>query len=109
MCYLDSWDLNWEDPTPAEIHGLNEWLAIAPLVGAGTVLMIDDSPASLEWVPEHLQLRGRELLEKRGYLPGKGSLIDKELANDPACEKVWHGYNSVYLFHAPPKAAHRTH
>ncbi len=102
LCYLDSWDLDWEDPEPAENHGLNEWRAIKPLIGRGSILLIDDSPSSLEWVPTELQARGRELLSRRGYLAGKGALVDQELANDPSCEKIWHGYNSVYVFHGAP-------
>jgi hypothetical protein len=104
LCYLDSWDLDWQNPIASEVHGLKEWLAIAPLFAAGSVLVVDDSPASIEWVPERHQERARELLEERGYLPGKGSLIDQELTRDPGVEKIWHGYNSVYLFHALPLA-----
>jgi hypothetical protein len=98
VCYLDSWDLDWNDPHPAEQHGLNEWHAVAQLMGPGSVLIIDDSPVSIDWVPEPYQELAREYESAHGHLPGKGSLIDIELRDDPRVEIIWQGYNSVYLF-----------
>lgn len=102
LCYLDSWDLDWNDPLPAEKHGLREWAAIAPLFGAGSILIVDDSPSSIEWVPPNLHEQATFFLSSRGYLPGKGALIEKRLAGDKNCRKIWHGYNSVFVFDGVP-------
>lgn len=97
IAYLDSWDLDWDDPEPAERHGLLEWHAIKGLFGPGSILIIDDSPGSLDWVPSPLQERGKHFLSSRGFLPGKGALVEKELRGDARFTKIWHGYNLVYL------------
>lgn len=98
MCYLDSWDLDWSDPDPAAEHGLAEFHAIRPLLGRGSVLVIDDSPGTMAWVPQDKQDSADRYLRERGYLPGKGALVHRELANDPRVRIVWHGYNAVYHF-----------
>lgn len=98
VCYLDSWDLDWDDPDPAAEHGLAEWEAVAPLLGPGSVLIVDDSPASLDWVPAPHRADAGRYLAERGYLPGKGALVDIALRQRPDVQLVWHGYNAVYHF-----------
>lgn len=98
LCYLDSWDLDWSDPDPAAQHGLAEFRAIRPLLGTGSILVIDDSPGAMEWVPQDQQDNAGRYLRDRGYLPGKGALVHRELADDPHVRTAWHGYNAVYLF-----------
>ena len=96
VVYLDSWDLDWDCPEPAEEHGLHEWHAIQGLLKPGSVLIIDDTPASLHWVPEILHEKGKHFLHSRGFLPGKGALIARELEEANEFTKLWHGYNLVY-------------
>jgi hypothetical protein len=45
LLYLDSFDVDFDDPLPSAIHHLKELLAIAPLVSFET-LVVDDSPSS---------------------------------------------------------------
>lgn len=98
VCYLDSWDLDFAAPDAAAAHGLAEWHAVSPLMGAGSILIIDDTPGSVEWVPAEHQEGARNYLASFGYLPGKGSLVHQELASNPHVRVVWHGYNVVYHF-----------
>jgi hypothetical protein len=98
VCYLDSWDLDWSDPMPSAEHGLAEWHAVRPLVKAGTILVIDDSPADLEWVPPGVRGQAEKFLRVNGFLPGKGALAHREIVSDPRVRVAWHGYNAVYLF-----------
>lgn len=35
LVYLDSWDVNWEDPLPSALHGFNEFLILLPLLMRG--------------------------------------------------------------------------
>lgn len=101
VCYLDSWDLDWSDPDPAAQHGLNEWNAVAPLMRQGSILIIDDSPHSMQWVPSQYRALAQTYEQTHGYLPGKGALVDLVLRADPRVEVIWHGYNSVYRFSGP--------
>jgi hypothetical protein len=98
VCYLDSWDLDWSNPDPAAAHGLAEWHAIKPRMGPGSVLVIDDSPSSLEWVPSSHHEEAKDYYSSHGYLPGKGALAHQDLLADPKVHVLWHGYNAVYEF-----------
>lgn len=98
ICYLDSWDLDWSDSEPAALHGLSEWRAIAPLMRKGSILIIDDSPASLEWIPIEHQEKASRFQDTHGFLPGKGALVHQELRKNDRVRITWHGYNVVYLF-----------
>lgn len=97
VCYLDSWDLDWSDPMPAEVHGLREWEAVAPLMVPGSILIVDDTPSDLEWIPAQHREQARQYREAHGYLPGKGSRIVELLDGEARFQKVWHGYNVVYF------------
>src|SRR5262249_37209242 len=44
--YLDSFDLDASDPYPAALHGIKELFAILPALRAGSLLLVDDTPAS---------------------------------------------------------------
>lgn len=98
LCYLDSWDLDWSDPEPSEIHGFREWSAVKPLMGSGSLLIVDDTPGSIDWVPTQHRKEAQDYLNAVGHLPGKGALIERELCGDNQVKKLWHGYNVVYKF-----------
>lgn len=100
ICYLDSWDVDWEDPDPSAEHGLREWRAIEPLMRPGSLLIVDDSPVSTEWVPRQFRSAVSEYASVRGFLPGKGALIERELKKRSHVRKIWHKYNVVYQFGA---------
>lgn len=53
MFYLDSFDVDFQNPYPSAAHHLKELVAIAPLLDADTLVVIDDSP---------LQPRGKGFL-----------------------------------------------
>ena len=42
LLYLDSFDLDPDNPTPSAIHHVLELLAARPLLGPGTVVVVDD-------------------------------------------------------------------
>jgi len=52
LLYLDSFDVDFDDPLPSAIHHLKELLAIAPLVSFETLVVVDDSPSSFIGVPD---------------------------------------------------------
>ena len=98
LVYLDSWDVDWADPHPSAVHGFEEFKRILPYLHSGSVLVIDDTPIDLKWIPaKHHQL-SLEYQKEFGVLPGKGALVVRELAKTSGARKVWHDYNCVYVF-----------
>lgn len=96
ICYLDSWDLDWKDPTPAAIHGLAEWEAVLPILGKGARVLVDDTPINLSWVPEDKRELAVRYRDVNGFLPGKGALILRQISEQGLPFKIlWAGYNVV--------------
>jgi hypothetical protein len=94
LFYLDSYDLDWSDPAPSEQHGLEEWNALLPCAGPGTLVLIDDTPASHDWIPRREWLIDARASEARhGVLPGKGAWILRQNISANQAAVVWHGYN----------------
>lgn len=78
LLYLDSWDVNWDDPLPSAIHGLNEYLAATKSLKTGSLVLIDDTPRALEnirVVQPLLAAPYEQFYERFGFAPGKGALI----------------------------------
>ena len=44
LIYLDSYDVDWENPEPAELHGEAEFKIAMELVRVGGIVLIDDTP-----------------------------------------------------------------
>ena len=44
LIYLDSYDVDWANPTPAEIHGEKEFAIAKKLIRVGGIILIDDTP-----------------------------------------------------------------
>lgn len=94
LAYLDSFDLDWRDPDPSEAHAVAEWHALRPFTVPGSLVLIDDTPLDLSWVPRReLVDAAQARLAATGHMPGKGARLLRELAGDPSVEVVWHGYN----------------
>jgi hypothetical protein len=63
LVYLDSWGLYISNPMPAAILGLREFLAIAPALRDGSVLLVNDTPASVDCFPTPLRECAARFLE----------------------------------------------
>jgi hypothetical protein len=96
--YLDSWDIDWFAPEPAEKHGLTEFEAIRPALKPSSVLLIDDTPADPYWTDDrstnytHLV----NVYNDKGELPGKGHLVVNTLKDDPSFHKIHHMYQVMW-------------
>lgn len=75
LVYLDSLDLDWDNPDPSMAHGLREFELVAPLVRAGGVVLVDDTPGDLSYVPPSNRQVAARFEVAAGKLPGKGALI----------------------------------
>jgi hypothetical protein len=94
LCYLDSWDVDWTEPYPSAVHGLAEFKQLLPFLVSGSLILIDDTPAGIEYVPEGFQASAQLYENQYGCLPGKGSLILQEISkHSNEFEVLHHEYN----------------
>ncbi len=75
LLYLDSFDLDPNDPLPSAIHHALELTAVRPLVGPGTVICVDDYAV--------------------GSKGGKGMIVDRFLSNIRA-KVLYSGYQKIW-------------
>ena len=98
LIYLDSFDLDFENPSPSGYHGLKEFIAIEPLLKKGTLLLIDDSPKSIEFCPESQKNKAKRYFDKNGIMPGKGMYVKEILDSRADVELLLHEYQLLYKF-----------
>ena len=96
--FLDSWDVDWTNPLESAIHGLKEFQAIAPRLNNGSILFVDDTPISQDWLPYELRESAQIFERKFGVFPGKGALILRELKGSPNVQILHHEYSIVMRF-----------
>lgn len=97
LFYLDSWDVDWANPLASAEHGRNEINAIKHHLNTGTILVIDDTPASIEWIPEEDKAAAARFQQQYGVLPGKGAFFEQVL-DDLEFSVLHHDYNLVLKF-----------
>ena len=101
VIYLDSYDLDFYNPTPSANHGLAEYKALKPVIKKDTLLLIDDTPINPYWI----DTRGRLYDDMIQYykvntcMPGKGQYVLNEVIN---AEKLLHNYQILYKFNDSP-------
>lgn len=96
LVYLDSWDLDWEDPTASALHCWREWEAVLPLCKPGTLVLIDDTPKALDFIPDlnpTWRPAASAYLTRMGRLPGKGELILEAVSNRDDVKILHHSYS----------------
>jgi hypothetical protein len=97
VIYLDSLDLDWYNPDPAAIHGLNEYLSLLPTYKKNTLLLIDDTPCNPYWMDSRDSIYNDmiEYYKKNNNLPGKGQYILDVYKN---ADILLHNYQILYKF-----------
>jgi hypothetical protein len=100
LLYLDSYDVDLEDPLPSAIHHLKELAAISPMISSKTLVVIDDSPFSLVGVPDG---NGSIKLIRPPKIGGKGQLI-AEYAIQIEAEVVFTGYQCGWVGFGRPSS-----
>jgi hypothetical protein len=108
LAYLDSFDLDPSDPFPAARHGLAEFLAVRPALGPGSLLLIDDTPATPDHCPRVMREPAERFLKAEGMMPGKGMLVVQHLEGVAEATKLLHGYQVLYRFDGGLTAAARS-
>ena len=97
VIYLDSYDLDWYNPHPSAMHGLNEYLALLPSYKKNTLLLIDDTPSNPYWLDSRGSLYTDmiQYYSKHNHLPGKGQYV---LNLHKHADVLLHNYQVLYKF-----------
>lgn len=95
LVYLDSFDLDILNPEPSERHHLQEFLHVLKFLQVGSVVVIDDTPATLDEYQHALRTFASSYQRKTGRLPGKGSMVLELIKNNPSYKVIWHSENLV--------------
>ena len=96
LVYLDSFDLDVKKPWDSAIHGLREFIALEKLLSNGSIVLIDDTPISIDYYPSHQQDGAREFYNKSGLFPGKGMLVLEVLKKRKDIEILQHEYQLLF-------------
>ena len=102
VIYLDSYDLDFYNPTPSAHHGLAEYESLKPVIKKDTLMLIDDTPVNPYW----LDTRGQTYIDMNSYymknnntMPGKGMFVLNEITN---ANMLLHNYQVLYKFYDSP-------
>lgn len=71
LLYLDSFDLDLDNPSPSMQHGLAEFEAAQNYLTQGSMVLVDDTPID----PGLLGMKAVRYFKNTGLVPGKGTLI----------------------------------
>ena len=95
--YLDSYDVDFLDPLPSAEHHLKEFNCIKHLLREGSIVLIDDTPVSPEWLDNGKcsPIYGKLKSQFDENMAGKGSLVCKELEKMGAT-KIIHQYQILW-------------
>ena len=95
--YLDSYDVDFLNPLPSAMHHLEEFNRVKHLLHKNSIILIDDTPVSPEWLDDGQNNPIYSTL-KRQFNPkiaGKGSLVNLELEKMGAT-KILHQYQTLW-------------
>ena len=96
--YLDSYDVDFLNPLLSAEHHLKEFNSVKHLLLKGSIVLIDDTPSSPEWL-DNGKNNGMYPTLKITFDPemsGKGSLVNKELEKMGA-KKIMHQYQALWV------------
>ena len=96
--YLDSYDVDFLNPLLSAEHHLKEFKCIKHLLHEGSIVLIDDTPISPEWLDngKYSPIYDKLKLQFNENMSGKGSLVSKELEKMGA-KKIMHQYQVLWL------------
>jgi hypothetical protein len=98
LIYLDSWDVDLNEPEPSARHGLQEFLAVSPYLKSGALILIDDTPRDQAvW---GVQTEAMRKFEGAWGVPiGKGAFILKFLKGSRLYGVLMHEYQVLFVRH----------
>jgi len=95
--YLDSYDVDFLNPLPSAEHHLKEFNSVKHLLQKGSIILIDDTPSSPEWLDDgrNSPIYYNLLNTFNPKMSGKGSLVNEELEKMGAT-KLMHQYQVLW-------------
>lgn len=101
LLYLDSYDVNFLNPKPSAEHHLKEFNCVKHLLHPGSIVLIDDTPVSPEWLDggDKSPIYNEFKSKFNPDMTGKGSLVIKELERMNAV-KIMHKYQVLYKWNS---------
>ncbi len=102
VVYLDSYDLYPGIFKESEAHGLQEFNGIVDKLADEALVLIDDTPRTREifrrMTDDSFMAAVDAHLAAHQHLPGKGSLVLKQIAQDPRFTVLHHEYQLLLKF-----------
>jgi len=92
LLYLDSFDLDWQNPHPSGLHHLHELCAVMPRLSRGTLVVVDDSPRNVAMA----QFKGKQVVIRDHGVAGKGGYVAEFFAKI-GCAPVIEGYQHGWI------------
>jgi len=92
LLYLDSFDVDFDEPHESAMHHMKELLAATPMISPSTLILIDDSPSSASFFMEN----GFMKLASNSKISGKGKYVAaymESIANKPVIQS----YQAAWL------------
>lgn len=96
--YLDSYDVDFLNPLPSAMHHLEEFIRVKHLLHKNSIILINDTPVSPEWLDDGKNNPIYSTLSRQ-FNPrnaGKGSLVNIELEKMGAT-KIMHQYQTLWV------------
>lgn len=95
--YLDSYDVDFMNPLPSAEHHLKEFNCIKHLLRKGSIVLIDDTPISPEWLDNGTQNAIYPYLRPQFNvnMSGKGSLVNRAL-EEMGAHRIMHQYQVLW-------------
>jgi len=72
LLYLDSYDVDWDHPTPSAVHHLKEMVSIVGAIDAQTLVVVDDAPQQVRVMANN---EGQLSLISAPKVGGKGIFV----------------------------------
>jgi hypothetical protein len=89
--FLDSYDLDFNNPLPSAQHGYLEYLQIKDKLRIGSIIFIDDTPKIIE----NLSDQAKIFVELYKTLPGKGAFVITDLHFSFEIDVIHHDYSFI--------------
>jgi len=96
LYFLDSWDVDWANPHEAALHGLAEFEALPGNLNSGTLILIDDTPLSPQYIPSDFIETASSYFQTHHVWPGKGALVLKQILKSDGFEVLFHEYALLF-------------
>jgi hypothetical protein len=97
LLYLDNNDVDFLNPLHSAMHNLEEFNRVKHLLHKNSIILIDDTPVSPEWLDDgqHNPIYSALKRQFNPRIAGKGSLVNLELEKMGAT-KILHQYQTLW-------------